>query len=84
MMQGSAVPNSGAIQQQGRWWDMGSLTGNINPSQWRYQDFNRGTKDEQQAALGYASAAGYSDDTTLDLLDRNKPRFKAPGGSGLV
>jgi hypothetical protein len=84
LMTGAPVANQGAIQTPGRWWNMGELQNSINPAQWRAQDFNRGTQDEQQAALGYASFGGYSDETTQDLLKRNLPRFNAPGGSGLA
>lgn len=84
LMSGAPVPNQGAIQTPGRWWNMGELQNSIDPSQWRAQDFNRGTQDEQQSALGYASFGGYSDETTQDLLKRSLPRFNAPGGSGLV
>lgn len=84
LQQGTAVPNQGAIQQQGRWWDADQFAAQVNPAQWRTQDFMRGTADEKQSALGYASLGGFSDETTQDLLRRNLPNFNAPGSSKLV
>lgn len=83
LIQNKPVPNQGAIQTQGQWWDVPSLQGAANPAQWRTQDYLRGTQDEQAAAKGVASLAGFSDQTTDDLLRRNLPRFTAPSGSAV-
>jgi hypothetical protein len=83
LIQGAPVATQGDLNTQGRWWESNALRGAVNPSQWRTQDFMRGTRDEQQGALGLASFAGFSDETTQDLLKRNLPRFQAPTGSGV-
>lgn len=84
LLQGAPVAAQGNLQTQGRWWDSNQLQQAVNPSQWRTQDFMRGTQDEQAGAMGLASFAGFSDQTTEDLLRRNLPRFRAPTGSGVA
>ena len=78
------VAAQGAIQGQGQWWQSDQLQQAVNPGQWRTQDFMRGTRDEQAGAMGLASFAGFSDETTEDLLKRNLPRFRAPTASGVA
>jgi hypothetical protein len=80
---GTPVPQQGQIQGQGQWWNSGALQGAVNPGQWRTQDYLRGTRDEQAGAMGLASFAGFSDETTEDLLRRNLPRFQAPTSSAV-
>ena len=84
LIQGRPVAAQGDLQTQGQFRSSTDLQGGaVNPSQWRTQDFMRGTSDEQQGALGLASFAGFSDETTNDLLKRNLPRFQAPTASGV-
>lgn len=78
------VPGSGAMQQQGSWQTMDQLRQNTNPMKWRTQDFMRGNTSERQQALGTASAAGFSDEDTQDMLKGGLPSFKAPGAGAMI
>ena len=84
LMQGSAVANQGNSQTQGAWWNPQNFQQAANPGKWRVQDFNRGTRDEQQGALGAASQAGFSDETSMDLMKKQLPQFSAPRSGRLA
>lgn len=78
LLTGQAVPNAGAIQTAGNWWDAQQLQQSVNPQQWRAQDYYRGNPDEQATAQSVASFGGYSPETLDAMLRRNLPRFQAP------
>ena len=78
-----AVPGSGAMQTQGSYQTQDQLRA-TNPMQWRTQDFLRGNTSERQQALGTASAAGFSDEDTQDLLKGGLPSFKAPTAGKMI
>lgn len=78
------VPGSGAIQGQGAWKTMQEIGKETNPMKWRAQDFMRGNTSERQQALGTASAAGFSDEDTMDMMKKSLPTFKAPGAGAMV
>lgn len=84
LMQGKAVPNQGNGQTQGAWWNASNFQNTANPGKWRVQDFMRGTRDEQQGALGAASFAGFTDDTSMDLMKKQLPQFSAPRSGRLA
>jgi hypothetical protein len=83
LIENRPVPTQGAVQGTGRWWNSQDLQRAVNPGQWRSQDWDALTRDEQAGAQGLASFAGFSDQTTEDLINRNRPRFRAPT-SGMI
>jgi hypothetical protein len=78
------VPGSGAMGTQGEFRTMDQLRADTNPMQWRTQDFMRGNTSERQQALGTASAAGFSDEDTQDILKKGLPSFSAPSAGQMI
>lgn len=83
LIENRPIPTQGAVQGTGQWWNSADLQRAVNPGQWRAQDWDAMTRDEQAGAQGLASFAGFSDQTTEDLINRNRPRFRAPT-SGMI
>jgi hypothetical protein len=85
LLKNRAVPNAGALQNQGAYMTQQQMQKEINPSKVRGQDFLRGRDSEQKGFLANTSAAGYSDEDALGAMQKNAaPAFKAPTAGRMV